>query len=134
MNINNFLILEFLSKNNAFNEKSLKSSVEESRINYFRMALLRHLVEKLIFNDRRNVLVIHHVLQSKVSKHTYKACYRKKAQVPLFLTSTMECSNFFFLNFEFFHQTRINQTKVKNMLKTISRRLKFLNLIKLGAS
>ena len=30
------------------------------------------------------------------------------------------------------YQTMINQTKVKNMLKTISSRLKFLNLIKSG--
>ena len=46
MNINNFLIQEFLSKNNAFNEKSLKSSMDESRTNYFRMALLRYMAEK----------------------------------------------------------------------------------------
>ena len=37
----------------------------------------------------------------------------------------------FFFNFKLY-QTMINQTKVKIMLKTISRRLKFLNLIKLG--
>ena len=41
---------------------------------------------------------------------------------------------FFFFNFKFFHQTMINQTKVKNMLKTISKCLEFLNLIKLWAS
>ena len=38
-------------------KKSLKSSTEESRINYFRVALLRYLVEKLIFNGRGNGLV-----------------------------------------------------------------------------
>ena len=117
MSINNFLILEYLSKNNAFNEKSLKSSTEESRINYFRMALLRHLVEKLIFNDRRNVLVIYHVLQSKVSKHTYKACYRKKAQVPFFLTSTMECSNFFFFKFRILSSNDDQSNESKKYVK-----------------
>ena len=39
---------------------------------------------------------------------------------------------FFFLNLELFHQTMINKTKGKNMFKTISTRLKFRNLIKLG--
>ena len=41
--------------------------------------------------------------------------------------------NCFFLNFKLFHQTMINRTKVKNILKTISTRFKFLNIIKLGA-
>ena len=81
------------------------------------MALLRHLVEKLIFNDRRNVLVIHHVLQSKVSKHTYKACYRKKAQVPFFLTSTMECSNFFFFKFRILSSNDDQSNESKKYVK-----------------
>ena len=36
----------FFLKNNVFNEKSLKSPPEESRTNYFRMALFRYLLEK----------------------------------------------------------------------------------------
>ena len=47
--------------------------------------------------------------------------------------SNLECKNFF-LNFELFNQTMINQTKVEIMLKTISVHLKFLILIKIGAS
>ena len=38
----------------------------------------------------------------------------------------------FFKNFELFHQTMINQTKVKKMFKKNSTRLKSTNLIKLG--
>ena len=40
---------------------------------------------------------------------------------------------YFFLTFELFRQRMINQRKVKNMLKTISTRLKSTNLTKLVA-
>ena len=40
------LFKNFFRKNNVFNEKSLKSSKEEGKTNYFRMALFRYLVEK----------------------------------------------------------------------------------------
>ena len=39
----------------------------------------------------------------------------------------------FFLTFKLFHQRMINQMNVKNMLKTISTRLKSTNLTKLAA-
>ena len=45
-----YLFKNFFGKNNKFNEKSLKSSTEERRENYFRMALLKYLVEKQNFN------------------------------------------------------------------------------------
>ena len=40
------LFKNFFQKNDAFNEKSFKRSMEESRIDYFRMNLLRYLVDK----------------------------------------------------------------------------------------
>ena len=47
-------------------------------------------------------------------------------------SNTYNGVHYFFLTFELFHQRMVNQKKVKNVLKTVSARLKSANLIKLA--
>ena len=65
--------------------------------------------------------------------HNIPIQYDTEKRLKRRIVQHLQWSLVFSLTFKLFHQRMIKQTKVKNMLKTISRRLKFTNLIKLGA-
>ena len=86
---------------------------------------------KIILSVERNVLVntLRFLIKSFI---TYLFSMTQEKGLSGASSSTYNEVWFFFLTFELFRQRMINQRKVKNMLKTISTRLKSTNLIKLA--
>ena len=107
-------------------KKSLKNLYGGEESNLFFSGFIQVSGRKIILSVERNVLgntlrfliLLFSMTQEKGSSSA--------------TSNTYNGVQYFFLTLELFHQRMINQTKVKNMLKTISTCLKSTNLIKLA--
>ena len=112
-------------------KKSLKNLYGGEENNLFFSGLIQVSGRKIILSVERNVLVntLRFLIKSFI---TYLFSMTQEKGSSSASSNTYNGVQYFFLTLELFHQRMINQTKVKNMLKTISTCLKSTNLIKLA--
>ena len=112
-------------------KKSFKKLYEGEENNLFFSGFIQVSGRKIILSVEKNVLVnaLRFLIKSFI---TYLFSMTREKGSSSASSNTYNGVQYFFLTFELFHQGMINQTKVKNMLKTISTRLKSTNLIKLA--
>ena len=104
----------------------------EERSNLFPNGFIQVSGRKIILSVERDVLVntLRFLIKSFI---TYLFSMTQEKGLSGASSNTYSGVWYFFLTFELFRQRMINQRKVKNMLKTISTRLKSTNLTKLAA-
>ena len=113
-------------------KKSFKKLYGGEHSNLFPNGFIQVCGRKIILNGERNVLVntLRFLIKSFI---TYLYSMTEEKGLSGASSNTYSGVQYFVLTSELFHQRMINQTKVENMLKTISTRLKFTSLIKLGS-
>ena len=113
-------------------KKSLKNLYGGEENNLFPNGFIQVSGRKIILSVERNVLVntLRFLIKSFI---TYLFSMTQEKVLSGASSNTCNGVWYFFLTFELFRQGMINQRKVKNMLKTISTRLKSTNLTKLAA-
>ena len=112
-------------------KKSLKNLYAGEENNLFFNGFIQVSGRKIILSAERNVLVnrLRFLIKSFIT-YLFSMTLEKGSSGAS--SNTCNGVQYFFLTFELSHQRMINQKKVKNVLKTVSARLKSANLIKLA--
>ena len=113
-------------------KKSFKKLYEGEHSNLFPNGFIQVCGRKIILIGERNVLVntLRFLIKSFIA---YLHSMTEEKGFSGASSNTYNGVQYLVLTSKLFHQRMINQTKVENMLKTISTCLKFASLIKLGS-